>query len=936
MNITSSVFEAYLKCPTKCWLRATAETSVGSTYSNWIIAHSRSYRATETERLFSASPEVEVMHSPSVASMKVAKWRLAASLSVQVKIDSCVLESEIHAIERLPAEGRGKSAQFIPIRFVFRNKLSKDDKLLLAFDAFTLSKLLEREIVSGKIIHGDDHTTLKLKTSAPACEVSRQIEKISVLLSSSAPPDLVLNRYCVECEFQVRCRKIAVDNDDLSLLSSLTVKERQKLRDQGIFTVTQLAYTFRPRRRPKRFRDKREKYHHSLKALAIRDKKTHIVGSPELKIEGTPVYLDVEGVPDRDFYYLIGVRIGNGQTSVQHSLWADAITDEAKIWQEFLTILETIEKPVLIHYGSYETTFLKEMQRRYGSPLDGSPVAIAFQSPINILTAIIGQVYFPTYSNGIKDVASWLNFTWNDSTIIGVSSIALRSDWQQSKDSSLKAMLVIYNANDCQAAEIVAMALTSLHSSAMKSVSNTDLSLDAVQVASLKRPYKRFGMFESTVQGFDKINHAAWWDYQRDRIYVKSSVFVKSSSHRSKHALLSPQSHRRINKVVVCPVRSHCEFCGTELLQRSRSTRTLHDLHIGKSSLKRWTVEYKFRNYWCPMCQKRFGEPDVFWPQSKYGRNLVAFLLYEAIDLCIPILNVAKSLNRFFDLAMPQRTFYALRDSAAEQYKSTYERIINSLVTGKMLHIDETQISNQGNPAYVWVFASLNEVAYVYSDTREGDMLHSMLKEFKGVVISDFYGAYDSLTCPQQKCLVHLMRDLNDEILSHPYDEHLKEIVLDFGGILKAIVETVDHYGLKARFLRKHCRSVESFFKRLSKRDCQTSAALKCKQRFEKNREKLFTFLSHDGVPWNNNNAEHAIHCFARLRDIVGGKCTANTIQKYLVLFSLCQTCKYMGVDFFDFLRSGEKDIYAFAKSRRGRRPTNNTKALPADEKAQN
>ena len=114
-------------------------------------------------------------------------------------------------------------------------------------------------------------------------------------------------------------------------------------------------------------RDKREKYHHSLKALAIREKKIHIVGSPELKLEGTPVYLDVEGLPDRDFYYLIGVRIGNGESAVQHSLWADSVADEKKIWRDFLTILETIENPVLIHYGSYETTFTRHMHERYGS-----------------------------------------------------------------------------------------------------------------------------------------------------------------------------------------------------------------------------------------------------------------------------------------------------------------------------------------------------------------------------------------------------------------------------------------------------------------------------------------------------------------------------------------------------------------------------------------
>jgi predicted RecB family nuclease len=148
----------------------------------------------------------------------------------------------------------------------------------------------------------------------------------------------------------------------------MSEKERKELHSKGIFTITQLSYAFRPRRRPKLLRDRREKYHHSLKALAIREKKIHIVGSPELKIEGTPVYLDVEGLPDRDFYYLIGVRIGDGAFAVQHSLWADSVEDEGRIWRELLGILETVEKPVLIHYGSYETTFLRRMSERHGKP----------------------------------------------------------------------------------------------------------------------------------------------------------------------------------------------------------------------------------------------------------------------------------------------------------------------------------------------------------------------------------------------------------------------------------------------------------------------------------------------------------------------------------------------------------------------------------------
>ena len=108
-----------------------------------------------------------------------------------------------------------------------------------------------------------------------------------------------------------------------------------------------------------------------------------------------------------------------------------------------------------------------------------------------------------------------------------------------------------------------------------------------------------------------------------------------------------------------------------------------------------------------------------------------------------------------------------------------------------MLHADETKVNVKNKGGFVWVFANMEEVAYVYSETREGDLLQTMLKDFNGVLVSDFYAAYDSIQCPQQKCLIHLIRDLNDDVLKHPYDEELKRLVLAFALLLKPMVETV-------------------------------------------------------------------------------------------------------------------------------------------------
>lgn len=78
----------------------------------------------------------------------------------------------------------------------------------------------------------------------------------------------------------------------------------------------------------------------------------------------------------------------------------------------------------------------------------------------------------------------------------------------------------------------------------------------------------------------------------------------------------------------------------------------------------------------------------------------------------------------------------------------------------------------------------------------------------------------------------------------------------------------------------------------------------------------MFTFLDFDGVAWNNNSAEHAVKAFALLRRVIEGHTTEKGLHDFLVLLSVCETCKCKNVNFLDFLRSGSKDINDFAISK--------------------
>ncbi len=1010
MTITPSLFEAFLKCPTKCWLRFTGETPPGNSYAEWVGTESESYRIDAAKRLMATVPADECGPSPGSSrreeahslaeNLKAAQWRVATDVSLHTELRSSrgheaqtpsaqrstvnsqptdqslltsaatIVESRLHAIERIPSEGRGKPAQFVPIRFIYRNKLTKDDRLLLSFDAFVLSEMLGRAVSPGKIIHGElrdsagssrgneaqtekseignpkseisqslltsaaTHNGVgepqtgiaaalgqahprvtKVKTPALAGEVRKRLEKMTALLASPAPPDLVLNRHCAECEFQARCRKIAVEKDDLSLLAGMSAKERQQLRSKGIFTVTQLSYTFRPRRRSKRQRDKREKYHHSLKALAIREKKIHIVGSPELKIEGTPVYLDVEGLPDRDFYYLIGLRIGQGEAAVQHSLWADTVADEGKIWQEFLAILETVKKPVLIHYGSYETTFVKNMAERHGSPEAESVAAKTLASALNLISAMFSIIYFPTYSNSLKEIARHLNVEWSEAGASGTGSIAWRRDWEKSRLTVLMQRLITYNTEDC-------MALARLHGHLGDYSVNGDTTTcakDVVHADCLPRNFPcTFKKNQFQFAEFEQINQAAYWDYQREKVLVKSSERLKRIAQKIGPKIkLKP----RINKIVEWPGPTACPKCGALKIYRHQAERkTLVDVRFSFGAIKRWTTKNLFHRYRCPKCRIIFRNSECAWDGHKFGPNLRAFCVYQTIELRLPQHQVTAFVNSLFNFQLSATIVNKFKESVAAFYQETHEALMQAIIDGPLVHADETKVSLGGQIGYVWIFTNLESAVYLYSPSREGELVQRVLKDFDGVLVSDFYTAYDSLSCAQQKCLIHLIRDLNDDVFKEPFNTQFKELVAKVATLLKPMIQTVDRFGLKTRFLRKHKADVGRFFKWLSLREYRSETALKCKQRLEKNRNTLFTFLDHDDIPWNNNNAEHAVKAFALLRRNFAGLSTEKGIKEYLILLSVCQTCKYMGVDFLDFLRSGEKDIHAFAESRRGRK----------------
>ena len=916
MNITPALFEAYLKCPTKCWLRANAESSSGGPYPEWVKAQNDSYRLIGTQRWAAKFLNDEVVLSPDMADFKVSRWRFASSLAVQGRMDCCALESEIHALERMPAEDLQKLSEFIPMRFVFTNKLSEDDKLVLAFDTFVLSRSLGFEFRVGKIIHGDDYIALNVKTSVRTREVQKCLEAIAMLLSNPAPPDLILNRHCAECEFQTRCRKLAIEKDDLSLLESMTEKERRKLRSKGIFTVTQLSYTFRPRKQGRRSANKEEKHHHALKALAIREKKIHIVGSPDLKLEGTAVYLDVEGLPDRDLYYLIGARVRCGDLVRQHSLWAENTSEEKDIWNKFLGILATVPNPMLVHYGSYEKSFLKRMCERYGGAVADSIVDQTLKSPLNLLSFLFCKIYLPTYSNRLKDTAAYFGATWRSPTITGIQTIALRCQWERTRSVRLKESLLAYNQDDCAALELLSLEIGKLISES-ESRPDIDFAYTPKKVAT-----ECGSGIHRTLDGLLKI---AWLDYSRNKIKlhesgVDTSLTPTIASVRQKLARRKlPTSGGQVIRVPrkrKCP--RHPEH--PTMLRPSSKDRehALLDIVFMKTGCRKTIVRYRGKQSHCPYCGSQYPPPQVKEVRRQcYGEGFHAWVAYLRVALRLSCRLVEKFTRDFFHEDISRTAIEAFFQQTADAHELTEESLLRRILQSPAVHVDETKISILGIHQQVWGITNGRDVVFRLTETRETGFLQELLKEYHGVLVSDFYGGYDAIACRQQKCLVHLIRDLNDDLWKTPFNSEYEQFVAAVRDLLVPIFGDIERYGLKVRNLHKHRKRVNCFYRdTIDVLSGQQEILSKYKKRFERYRNSMFTFLDEDEIPWNNNAAERALRHLAVQRKI-SGDFSEKGARRYLRLLAIVQTCRFQNKSFLGFLLSGLKNVDQYERKPR-------------------
>src|SRR5260370_19007666 len=121
----------------------------------------------------------------------------------------------------------------------------------------------------------------------------------------------------------------------------------------------------------------------------------------------------------------------------------------------------------------------------------------------------------------------------------------------------------------------------------------------------------------------------------------------------------------------------------------------------------------------CRKCQTSTATPAEpgglpYWA-SKYGPDLIAYAIYQNIELRMPQSLIAMDINNLFGLRIHRNTINKFKSPAAQSYKHTYDRMLKRLCKDRRLHIDETSITVKEGNGYEAVLTTMEEVRYFYT-----------------------------------------------------------------------------------------------------------------------------------------------------------------------------------------------------------------------------
>lgn len=356
---------------------------------------------------------------------------------------------------------------------------------------------------------------------------------------------------------------------------------------------------------------------------------------------------------------------------------------------------------------------------------------------------------------------------------------------------------------------------------------------------------------------------------------------------------------------------SHCPHCQVPLLGgRVRGRRQV----ITLPRVRVRVTEHVVVERSCPKCRQRWS-PQLDFSALSVGRQRIGISVQSEVSVLreecrLPFGLIQRYLKGRYGLHLSVGELVALVRGVAVRGQREYAQLQQEIRDSPVVQGDETGWREDGHNGYLWSFSTPRVRYFLYRGSRAGAVVEEVLgEEFDGVLLSDFYGAYNIYQGPHQRCWTHLLRAIHQLKERYPQDAAVRDWAQGVREVydraqaypgpepsLPAVVQQAE------RVKQQHQHEQELWA--LCQPHLKTEAPMSvlC-QRVERFLAELFTFIADPRVPADNNGAERSLRAPVVSRKVSGGTRSEKGSETKSILASLFGTWRLQGRDPYQAVR---------------------------------
>jgi transposase len=336
-----------------------------------------------------------------------------------------------------------------------------------------------------------------------------------------------------------------------------------------------------------------------------------------------------------------------------------------------------------------------------------------------------------------------------------------------------------------------------------------------------------------------------------------------------------------------------CPHCRTRLAQLRKHRRIVEDLIQATVE----TTCYHTQSGHCPRCCRRIESRDAQQPPAsnlphgQLGLHALATAAILRVRHRLPFRQVAQVLKDLPGLQISAAGLVKQIKRLARWLDGKYQDLIQRMRASPHVHVDETGWRIDGRNFWLWAFTDPTFTLYHVDESRGGKVPLKLLgKAFGGVVVADFYSAYNQLEAPKQRCLVHLLREVketgeaNENFQKTSFAKKLRRWCKD-------ALELKDRRkGLKKVEYQGKTARLENRLEALMKTADPHPDVQRLTKRLLRHQHELTRFLYEQKLEGTNNRAERALRPAVVMRKITGGNRSQSSAAAWAKLASLMAT----------------------------------------------